>query len=785
MGRAEARQAARQRGARRAGKAGPTGIRRFFTWRKLLGTFFGICLLVMGAFFVIYLLVPVPNPNKQAEKQSNIYKFSDGKILTRDGEVNREIVGLEKIPEEVKYTFVAAENKGFFQDSGVDFKGTARGLMNTLSGKGKQGGSTITQQYVKNYYLNQDQTVTRKLKELVISLKVDQKKSKNEILAGYINTSYYGRGAYGIQAAAQAYYGVDAADLNVAQGAYLAAVLQAPSQYDWAVASDTGRKLVTERWNYVLDNMVEEEWLDQGKRAGLKFPAPKAPKAAPGMEGQTGYLVEAANRELARQGLNEEDLQAGGWTITLNIDSKRQKALEKAVEGQLEDQLDRKNNKTDATVQAGATSVDPKTGKVVALYGGVDATKHWLSNATRSDYQPASTFKPIVFASALENESLTQEGRPIGLNTVYDGTSKRPVVGSDTPFSPENEDNRSYGPVTVQQALNKSINSVFAQMIVDVGPADAKKTALDLGMKDGDGFPERPAITLGTMGASTWDMAGVYATLDNHGKKVTPTIVAKAEHKDRRLELADPIGDRVISREAADTVTAGLTGVVKYGSGQAANTSAYQAAGKTGTSENNKSAWFAGYTPELTTVVALFGESPKEGGGQVTLTGTANSGRANGGGFPARIWADYTLGALNGGSDAQFDLEVAESASPDPDPDPAQSETETEETESPDPTQSPGTDTGGTDTGGTDTGGTDTGGTDTGGTDTGGTDTGGTDTGGTDTGGTDTGGTDTGGTDTGGTDTGGTDTGGTDTGGTTSGTTTGTTNGGVRPPKQP
>lgn len=670
MGRAEARQA-RQRGARRAKKAG--GIRGFLTLRKLLGTFLGLCLLGMGAFVVIYFLVPVPTANAQAEMQSNVYKYSDGTVLARTGEINREIVGLEKVPKDVQRAFVAAENKSFYKDSGVDVKGTARGLMNTLSGKGKQGGSTITQQYVKNYYLDQDQTVSRKLKELVISLKVDQRMDKNEILAGYMNTSYYGRGAYGIQAAAQAYYGVDATKLNVAQGAYLAALLQAPNQYDWTQATATGKKLVTERWSYVLNNMVEENWLDAGERGGLKFPVPQKPKPAPGAEGQAGYLVEAANSELERQGVDKADIDAGGWTITLSVDKKRQKELVGAVDKQLESKLDRKKNKVDATVQAGATSVDPKTGAVVALYGGVGATQHWINNATRTDYQPASTFKPVVLASALENESKTQDGEKIGLRTVYDGTSKRPVVGSDTPFSPQNEDDRDYGDITVQRAANDSVNSVFAQMVVDVGPRNVKKTALDLGMRDKN-FPERPAITLGTMEASTWDMAGVYATLDNHGEKVTPSILKSAEHKDRTVDLPERIGDQAISRESADTVTSALTGVVKNGSGREASTDAYEAAGKTGTSEDNKSAWFAGYTPELTTVVALFGESTAEGGGQVTLTGTANSGRANGGGFPAKIWADYTLGALNGGSDASFDLEVAEPAYQPPKPPPPSSQ---------------------------------------------------------------------------------------------------------------
>ncbi|MFD4758593.1 transglycosylase domain-containing protein [Streptomyces sp. NPDC058439] len=682
MGRADARRAQRHE-SRRAAKSG--GIRRLFTWRKMLGAFFGFCLLIMGAFVALYMYVDIPKANALAERQSNVYQYSDGTVLARTGDgVNRQIVDLAEVPKDVQHTFVAAENKSFYKDKGVDLKGTARGLLNTLSGKGKQGGSTITQQYVKNYYLTQDPTISRKLRELVISLKVDQRTSKDDILAGYINTAYYGRGASGIQAAAQAYYGVDAKDLNVSQGAYLAATLQAPSQYDWATATATGKKLVKERWGYTLDNMVEMHWLDKAERDTLKFPVPGKPKPAPGMEGQTGYLVDAANKELNEQGVTPEMRLAGGWTFTLNIDKKRQKALEKAVDRQLESKLDRKNNKVDATVQAGATSVDPKTGAVVALYGGVDYVKHYVSNATRQDYQPASTFKPLVFASALENESKTQAGDLIGVNTRYDGTSRRPVVGSDTPYNPQNEDNRSYGNVTVQTAMNKSINSVFAQMVVDVGPAKVKETGLALGLPDKN-FPERPAITLGTMNASTWDMAGAYATLDNHGKKVTPFIVKSAKHRDRTVEPVKGIGSQVISRKSADTVTSVLTGVVDSGSGQAVKTSAYEAAGKTGTAEENKAALFAGYTPELTTVVALFGESPNKGGAQVSLTGTANSGRANGGGFPAQIWADYTLGALGGGSTARFDLQDVEHGEVTV---PASPSTPTSPSESPDPSSS-------------------------------------------------------------------------------------------------
>ncbi|MFJ1899267.1 MULTISPECIES: transglycosylase domain-containing protein [unclassified Streptomyces] len=669
MGRADARRAQR-RGSRRAVKSG--GIRRLFTWRKLLGAALGICLLGMGAFAVLYMVVQVPEGNAQAKLQSNVYKYSDGTLLARTGQVNREIVSLAEVPKAVQKTFVAAENKSFYDDHGVDFKGTARGLVNTVSGKGKQGGSTITQQYVKNYYLDADQTVTRKLKELVISLKVDQKRSKSEILAGYINTSYYGRGAYGIQAAAQAYYNKDAKQLNVAEGAYLAALLQAPSQYDWAVASDNGKALVKERWNYVLDNMVDQHWLDAGERQGMKFKIPQTPKPAQGLSGQKGYIVAAARAAVQKQeNITDAQFDAGGWTITVNIDRKKQQELEKSVKAKLTDKLDTKGRKLDQDVQAGAVSVDPKTGGVLAMYGGRGLTEHYISNATRRDYQPASTFKPVILAAALDQESQTQDNQRITADTRYDGTSKRPVKGSTVAFAPENEDDADYGQVTVQTAMNKSINSVFAQMGVDVGMDRVMQTAGKLGM-DVKGLDAVPAQTLGSMGASPMEMAGVYATLDNHGKKVTPQIVKSAQKQgESAIELPDAIGEQVIKRQAADSVTSVLTGVVDDGTAHdavrnAEGLSDQQIAGKTGTSDDNKSAWFTGYTPRLVTSVGLFGEaayprSDDDGkkinkGSQVPLKGAGGGGRVNGGGFPADIWASFTAQAM--GDPGKFDLDT-------------------------------------------------------------------------------------------------------------------------------
>ncbi|MEU6208982.1 transglycosylase domain-containing protein [Streptomyces sp. NPDC047023] len=702
MGRAEARKAQQQRGARRApsgrakgaegggGSGKRTGIRRFFTWKKILSAFFGMILLMMAAAVVLYFSVNEPtDPNKQATLQSNTYRWSDGSIMANTGKMNREIVSLDKIPQDVRTAFIAIENKSFYQDRGIDLMGVARGLFNTVRGKGTAGGSTITQQYVKNYYLTQDQSATRKLRELVISLKVDQRMEKDDILAGYLNTNFYGRNAYGIQAAAQAFYGVDAGQLTLEQGAYLASVIQAPSQYDLATAGPNGTRLVNIRFNAVLDNMVEMGKLDPEKRKGMTLPPPIKPKPRPGMDGQKGYLVQAANDELNKQHIEDAEIAAGGWNITLNVDKDKQSALEKAVHDELESKLDRKDTKNrpqDQSVQAGATSVDPKTGAVVAMYGGVGLEEKSESNALRTDYQPGSTFKPIVLASGLENGSNTQDGKPITPNALYDGTSKRPVVGSKIPFNPQNQDNRNFGTpmMSVQEATNYSVNSVYAQMIVDVKPQNVKKTALALGMKDREGWPEdKPAMALGTMSANTLEMAGVYATLDNHGKKVTPTIVKKAEHKDREFAPQQGVGSQAVSRKTADTVTKVLQGVVEDegGSGNKVRSSAYEAGGKTGTTESNVAAWFTGYTPELVTVVAMFGEDPTTHN-QVTLTGTAGLGRAGGSSFPASIWRAYTLAALKGVDTGKFQLTEAEmgavqtpsrSASPTPSTSPSSS----------------------------------------------------------------------------------------------------------------
>ncbi|MGW5278671.1 transglycosylase domain-containing protein [Streptomyces collinus] len=642
-----------------------TGWRRLVpTWRMVLGTFVMGVLLIVGLFFIGYSMVPIPSANALATKQSNVYLYADGSQLARDGQINRENVTLAQISKPAQHAILAAEDRDFYTESAIDPKAMLRAGWNTATGKGKQSGSTITQQYVKNYYLAQEQTVTRKAKEFFISIKLDRNKSKDEILEGYLNTSYFGRNAYGIQSAAQAYYGKDAADLDPARAAYLAALVNAPSEYD-VVAHPENKPAAIARWNYVLDGMVTKGWLSKSERAGMKFPMPKEQTVSTGLSGQRGYLVEAVKDYLTENEiLTKEQLEGGGYRITTTFQKSKQNAFVKAVNDQLISKLDKKNNKVDNYVRAGGASVDPRTGKVVALYGGIDYVKQYTNGATRGDFQVGSTFKPFVFTAAVQNSSTTQDGQPITPNTTYDGTNRRPVQGwSGGPYAPANEDQKSYGDITVRKATDLSVNSVYAQMAVDVGPAKVKQTAVDLGVPSGtQDLQPYPSIALGTATASVLDMAESYATLANHGRHGTYTMVEKiTKDSTEDVKLPDRQTKQAVSREAADTTTSVLQSVVDNGTAVAAQQAGRPAAGKTGTAEEDTAAWFAGYTPDLATVVSVMGQDPVTAKHR-SLYYALGQPRMNGGGPPTAIWAQYTRDALKGKPATEFDLELQQGA---------------------------------------------------------------------------------------------------------------------------
>ncbi|MGW2251492.1 transglycosylase domain-containing protein [Kitasatospora sp. NPDC001660] len=662
------RRQAKRATRRQARRALPLWRRLLPTWRVLLGTVVSLLLLAVGAFAVLYVIVPVPDPNAHAVAQNNIYLYSDGTTeIARTGAVNRTDVALDKIPLDTQHAVVSAEDRTFYQNRGIDLKGMLRAGWNTLTGKGTQGGSTITQQYVKNYYLTQDQTIARKGRELFIALKVDQQRDKNEILAGYLNSSYFGRGAYGIQSAAHAYYGVDVSELTLAQGAYLAALLQAPSSYDVKTAKPANRDKAIARWNYALDGMVQLGFLSAADRAAETFPEPIDPQPATGLSGQAGYLVGVADDYLTSAGtIDAATLKAGGWRITTTFDKPKQDAFTKAVQQELTDNLDPKTRPTtDTDVRVAGASVEPATGRVVAVYGGPDYAKQPYNDALRQDNQIGSTFKPIDLAAGLIAQHAI-DGHPITPDTRYDGTSERPVTGGPTPYAPPNEDDIDYGNITLRYAMVKSVNSVYAQEGVDAGLARVRDTAVKLGIPDNvPGMdPANTSMTLGTATPSALDLAGVYATFANHGQAHTPWSVVKLERVNTGSgsvdvpKMPDHAATDALDRQIADTVTDVLRDVVSTrGTGAAALDLGRPAAGKTGTTDANLSAWFAGYTPQLSTTVGLFRENPKTHAKE-PLAGTAGLTRINGGTFPTKIWTAYMTDALDGTEVKHFDLQT-------------------------------------------------------------------------------------------------------------------------------
>ncbi|MFD0397004.1 transglycosylase domain-containing protein [Kitasatospora sp. NPDC127121] len=675
-----------KRAARRAARRALPRWRRLLpTWRITLGALTAALLLTAGAFAVLYVIVPVPDPNAHAVAQNNIYLYADDTTeIARTGAVNRTDVTIDQIPPQTQHAVVSAEDRTFYRNRGIDLKGMLRAGWNTLTGKGTQGGSTITQQYVKNYYLTQDKTIERKGRELFIALKVDQQRDKPEILAGYLNSSYFGRGAYGIQSAAHAYYGVDVSALTLAQGAYLASLLQAPSSYDVKTATPANREKAIARWHYTLDGMVQLGFLTDAERTATTFPEPIDPQPATGLSGQAGYLVGVADDYLVSAGIiDTATLKAGGWRITTTFDKPKQDAFHKAVQDELTDELDpQRRPATDTDVRVAGASVEAATGRVVAVYGGPDYAKQPYNDALRQDNQIGSTFKPVDLAAGLIAQH-TLDGRPITPDTRYDGTSERPVTGGPTPYAPPNEDDVDYGNITLRYAMVKSVNSVYAQEGVDAGLARVRDTAVKLGIPDSvRGMdPANTSMTLGTATPSALDLAGAYATLANHGQANAPWSVLKLArvHTGGAVDapkMPDHTPVDAIDRPYADTVTDVLRDVIgPRGTGAAALDLGRPAAGKTGTTDSNLSAWFAGYTPELATTVGLFRENPKTHAKE-PLAGTAGLARINGGTFPTRIWTAYMSAALDGTTTQQFDLQTGRDT-PAPDFSPSSSATTT------------------------------------------------------------------------------------------------------------
>ncbi|MER6420143.1 transglycosylase domain-containing protein [Streptomyces sp. NPDC001137] len=649
-----------------ARQAMPWWRRMFPTWRMVLSSLLTVILLVVAAFFALYVTVQVPDPNAAAVSQSNVYYYADGTEIGRTGAVNRESLPLPEIAVSMQHAVVAAEDRTFYSNNGVDARGILRAAWSTVTGNGLQGGSTITQQYVRNYYLTREQTLDRKVREAIIAIKVNETQSKDSVMAGYLNTSYFGRNAYGIRAAAQAYYGIRASRLSVPQSAYLAALLKAPSSYDVSTATPALRAAAVARWNYVLDGMVDLGYLDKDRRAGMTFPEPSAPRPTPGVGGQAGYLIDIARKYLIDHHIvDEATLGSGGWQITTTFVKKDQRALVAAVRKGLRELPDTRKARS---IRVGAASVDPSTGRIVAAYGGPDYAVRPYNDAVRHDLQVGSTFKPFDLAAALQHRATTQDGRAITPRTRYDGTSRHCVQGLPRGFHycPPNEDDRDYGRISLRTAMMKSVNAVYAQEGADAGLARVRKAAVAAGLPaDTPDMGATPALTLGVATPSPLDMAGAYATFDHHGRRIAPWAVQKLTRDNRAYDLPGHEASRAFSRATADQVTSVLKSVVSpEGTGYLATALGRPAAGKTGTTDDNLSAWFVGYTPELTTSVAMFAEKPTDHT-RISLGDAAGISRVNGGSYPTRIWTAYMSAALKGRPVHDFRLKLpAQTRSP-------------------------------------------------------------------------------------------------------------------------
>ncbi|MBG0853928.1 penicillin-binding protein [Streptomyces spinoverrucosus] len=805
-GRAEARRAAQRsggsrrraadpgRGSRRADAAGPGrgrtaasdqkriidypragkyGWRRWVPSWKLVS---GLCLGFFGSMVAVagigYAMVGVPNVADTATAQNNVYYWSDGsEMVSTGGETNRQIVNLAQIPREMQYAVISQENKTFKTDSGIDPKGIARAVFNMARGGETQGGSTITQQYVKNAMLDdQSQTVSRKFKELFVSIKVGTSVSKDEIMAGYLNTAYYGRSAFGIQAAARAYFNKDAIQLNAGECAFLAAMLKGATYYDPAGATsidsaatpEANKKRALRQMQDTLDKMVEYGHLSATERAKYTdLPKVENPRANRALSGQIGYLVDLANGYLLnnseKTGVTERKLREGGLSIKTTFNKEKVAELEKAVKKVQKANIDpKKRPETDTHVQFGGASVDPESGAIVAIYGGEDATKHFTNNANETGAQVGSTFKPFVLAAAMKwgvrdpdlGPTQAQDERTVvSPKSLYSGKNKLKIKNydgsvwhndKDEEWLQVNDGDETYGDapnyqIDLREAMQFSVNSAYVQLGMDVGLDKVKEAAIDAGVLEGSlAGIDYPSFSLGISDPSAIRMAGSYATFAASGKQNDPYSVQKVTDKDGTLYEHEGRAKQAFSAKVADNVTDVLKTVVEDGTGTNAQLTGREVAGKTGTTDGNKSAWFVGYTPQLSTAISMFRYPDDENIKNRTfleMYGTGDQKSIHGASFPAEIWHDYMEQAMKGMPVKDFPEPepIGEVINEAPSPTPTPTVTETEE-ESPSPTPTPtqsevtpspsASDTCGAfewnceDTGGTDTGGTDTGGTD-------------------------------------------------------------------------
>ncbi len=584
-------------------KAKSQKTRRPGRWKRVLGWFvvvgLAMVLALMGIFYFTYKKTQIPDPNSAYQAQSTYVYYSGGHSkIGQFADQNRESIPLADIPQSMQNAAIAAEDRTFYTNSGIDPKGIIRAAFSNAQGNATQGASTITQQYVKILYLSQERTLSRKIKEALLSLKVQQEKSKDAILEGYLNTIYFGRGAYGVQAAANAYFDKPAKQLTVPEAAMLAAVLNSPN-YLSPDPHAAGHQALLDRYDYVLRGMVSMGKLDstEADRYYAKLPAVAKQKNPNQYGGQRGFMLSMVKAELRTKGFDDTAIDTGGLRVETTFTRKAMKAAEAGVLAQRPPGLKR--------LHVASATVDVKTGALLGFYGGqnyLDSQLNWA----RLGGSPGSAFKPFALAAGLK--------AGFSLKDTFDGNSPYHYQeGGGQVVNEGGGNGTSYGAhVSLTKATEDSINTAYANLTDSIpdGPAKILNMAVAMGIpRDTAGLEPNRAIALGSATISPITMANAYATIADGGRHHDWFVIKKVTRAsdNKVLYKAPRKTDRALPEDISRDVSYALQQVVKSGTGQNAQALGRPAAGKTGTATNANgdvsSSWFVGYTPQVATAV--------------------------------------------------------------------------------------------------------------------------------------------------------------------------------------
>ena len=589
---------------------------------------------VAGAtlFALAWFTVDIPDPNAYVNSQATVIQYSNGQEIGRIGAQNRQILPLAKIPLRLRYAVMAAEDRNFYSNRAFSITGIGQAVLSNVLTLGRgRGGSTITQQYAKTAFLTPERSIQRKIKELVISLKLENAMTKDQILENYLNTIYFGRGSYGVQTAAQQYFNRNANQLSISQSAVIASILRSPGLYDPNYGDEAQKKRnaarLEARFHYVIQGMLDEKWITAEEAKAAKMPTVSPRTTGGSLSGPKGYIIDAAQKELSKLGFTQEQLMIGGYVIKTTLDQRAQQSAVDAV------------NKLTPTpapsnLHIGLVAIRPGTGEVVAMYGGKDYVMRQLNDATQSIALAGSTFKPFALVAALE------QGIP--LTSMWNGDTPQTFDDLGKPYEVSNYGSEGWGQISLMTATQHSVNTVYVPLGIKAGLDKVVDVARRAGIPESVAMMPTPSVSLGVASPHVIDVANAYATFAANGIYSKPYMIASVTGPNKGvLYEGKAQTQEVFSKEVMADLTYALKSVVNGGTGAAALGLGRPAAGKTGTSQSNASAWFSAYTPQLAASVSLFRDSASE-----SLNGIGGLTSVTGGTFPARIWTAFMKGAL-------------------------------------------------------------------------------------------------------------------------------------------